>query len=267
MGAYFAEGDRLSMAEVLKAFHFFFLSHDGGLVYEYFNDSFHHAFVTPLRNYFEAKGGIVRLNSPVRKIEDAEAGLLVDGEHFQQAIIACDVTGLRSIMESTTLAALRKELSHVKPSQRYCSFRVWMNKQAGDSLPEFFVTQKKVMLDAICLCHRVDSSRKWAAETGGGVYELHSYCVPDRVSGEEEAREILLDELLHYLPELKEAEVIDSYIQLNENFAAFHCGMHNVRPSTRSSHERIKLAWGLGQTALSCHALGGCDNFGDACCQ
>ena len=74
--AFFAEGDRMSMAEVIKSFHFYFLSHDEGLLYEYLNDSYHHAFVTPLRTYFEDHGGTVRLGTPVNEMKDGDLSLI-----------------------------------------------------------------------------------------------------------------------------------------------------------------------------------------------
>ena len=37
----------MSMAEVIKSFHFYFLSHDEGLFYEYLDDGYHHSLITP----------------------------------------------------------------------------------------------------------------------------------------------------------------------------------------------------------------------------
>lgn len=246
--AFFAEGDRMSMAEVIKSFHFYFLSHDEGLLYEYLNDSYHHAFVTPLRTYFEDHGGTVRLGTPVNEMKDGDRGIVVNGEAFDQAILACDVNGVRSIVEQseslmTQTPALKTQLAPLKASQRYCVLRLWMNERHGDDLPVFIITEKNPMLDSITFCHRAEKDcESWSQATGGGVYELHCYAVPDSVQDEKEAKELFMKELLHYIPALESAGEIDSYIQLNGNFSAFHRGMYKTRPTTRSAHERIKLA-------------------------
>ena len=47
--AFFAEDDKLSLAELLKSFHFYYLSHDGGLIYDYPDRDYEPAFLAPMR--------------------------------------------------------------------------------------------------------------------------------------------------------------------------------------------------------------------------
>ena len=246
--AFFADGDRMSMAEVIKSFHFYFLSHDHGLLYEYLDDSYHHAFITPLRSHLESHGGTIHLNQGIEAIEPEGEQLRIDGSVFDQVILACDVKGVEQILRAsealtTAFPGVATELSPLKASQRYCVLRVWMDRRVGDELPVFVITEKNPMLDSITFCHRAEKDcTEWAERTNGGIYELHCYAVPDDIADEKEARETLLREMMHFLPELKEAKVVDSYLQLNGNFSAFHVGMHGSRPTTRSIHPRLKYA-------------------------
>jgi glycosyltransferase involved in cell wall biosynthesis len=46
--AFFADPERMSMAELIKSFHFYYLSHDGGLLYDYPTDDFEPALLARL---------------------------------------------------------------------------------------------------------------------------------------------------------------------------------------------------------------------------
>ena len=51
-----------------------------------------------------------------------------------------------------------------------------------------------------------------------------------------------MKEFFHYFPEISSDDIVDTYIQLNRNFSAFHVGQHSTRPGTTSAHPRIKYA-------------------------
>jgi isorenieratene synthase len=63
--AFFAQKDRLSMAELVKSFHFFYLSHDHGLLYDYPMGHYANVVVAPLAKHLEALGVQVQLSRPV----------------------------------------------------------------------------------------------------------------------------------------------------------------------------------------------------------
>lgn len=246
--AFFAEGDKLSMAEVLKSFHFYFLSHDLGLLYEYMDDGYHHSFITPLRTYFESLGGRVLLNTPVKELQESAEKISIDGTPFDHVVLSTDIPGVKSILEasqefSSANPEVVEALRSLKVSQRYSVLRIWANIQVGDSLPVFVITEKHTLLDSITFCHRAEKDcEAWADETGGGVYELHCYAVPESVQDEAHAERLFLEELHHYLPEFKDAQIVDTVMQLNRNFSAFHTGMSASRPMTRTPNPRLKLA-------------------------
>ncbi len=66
---------------------------------------------------------------------------------------------------------------------------------------------------------------------GGGIFELHSYSLPDDLRDEQEIRRALLDEFYIYFPELKGLRIVHEYFQHRDDFPAFHTGQHALRPS------------------------------------
>ena len=247
--AFFAEGDRMSMAEVIKSFHFYFLSHDEGLLYEYLDNGYHHSLITPLRSYLEQRGVQFHLNTPIESLVpgETEETVEVNGSVYSYCVLASDVTGVRSIVDGSERLleehpGVREELAHVQASQRYCVIRIWANVRVGEELPVFIITEKAPMLDSVTFCHRAEKDcENWAGESRA-IYELHCYAVPDTISDEAEAEETLLREFFHYFPEVKREDIVDTYIQLNRNFSAFHVGQYSNRPTTTSSYPRIKYA-------------------------
>ena len=53
--AFFAEPQYISMAELIKSFHFYFLSNDKGLIYDVLNDDFQSTLLTPAKRFIEEK--------------------------------------------------------------------------------------------------------------------------------------------------------------------------------------------------------------------
>ena len=73
-------------------------------------------------------------------------------------------------------------------------------------------------------------SREWSEKNGGGIYELHSYILPDGLTDEEAVKKQLLKELYHFFPELEGMTIVHEYLQLRNDFTAYHTGLHADRP-------------------------------------
>lgn len=230
--AFFASSDRLSMAELVKAFHFYYLSHDGGLVYDFPTDDYGPWLLEPVERKLGVLGVEVRLGDAVSRLERAEGGFLVDGRPFDRVVLAADAASSARLMQNSVgfpdeAVSL---VSDVKAGQRYAVWRIWIDKDLRPGLPVFVITEKIRALDSVTAFHRFeDSTRKDVREHGGFVLELHSYAVPDELP-DADVRAALLEDLVHYFPELAGVTVLHESFQLRADFTAFHLGQFARRP-------------------------------------
>lgn len=231
--AFFADEEKLSMAELVKGFHTYYLGHDGGLVYDHPVHDYEASLLQPIRADLAGKGVALRLSTPVNSLERVEGGFLVNGERFEKVVLAADVVGVRSVLESGKhLEGLDPRLLALEPGQRYAVLRVWLDQAARTTLPVFVITDRYRLLDAITFSDRTESeSAAWVRRNGGSVVELHCYAVPDALCAEE-VRAQLMEDLLKFLPELQSAQVKHEHFQLRRDFNASHLGKHEQRPGT-----------------------------------
>lgn len=245
--AFFAEGDRLSVAALVRAFHFYYLSNDAGLLYEYLDDDYETAFAAPFRRWLEARGATLLNDAPVEAVTPVGSRWEVRGDVYDQVILACDVKGARAIVASSP--ALREahpdfaaKLSRQKNGQRYAVLRLWLDRDVGADLPVFAITDRQRLLDAVTFTHRVvPAAKEWAARRGGGVYELHSYAVPDGLA-DHEIRGAMVQELEHFLPALRGATSLGEHLHVRDDFAAYHVNLHADRATVDTGVPGLHLA-------------------------
>ena len=234
--AFFSPGHRISAAELIKSFHFFYLSHDRGLLYDYFTRNYREALIEPVRSRLSAAGVQVELGVPVETLTGRDGRFVVNGREFDYVVLAADTVGVRRLAEGSawlreSAPELHRQLTRLRSSPGYAVLRIWLDKRAGERWPVFVVTEKRQVLDAVTFYHRFDAdARDWAGRTGGGVYELHCYALPPELSTEAEVRGALLQDLHHYLPELRGARVLYEHLQLRRDFTAFDCNLYHERP-------------------------------------
>ena len=253
--AFFAQEDRVSMAELVKSFHFYYLSHDHGLAYDHLRGSAADVLVAPLRRELDRSGVRVRTRAPVRSIDAGDDVLSIDGERFDHVVLATDIEAARRILAgspelSSRCPALASRIAALRAGQRYAVMRVWLDRHDSEELPVFVITERIGLLDAIAYVDRTDASIR-AHE--GSVLELHCYAVPDHVDSDAAIRNALVDELRVHRPRLADARVIRHHLQVRADFTAFHTGLARHRPSTRTEHPGLVLAgdW----VALPCPAM------------
>jgi isorenieratene synthase len=246
--SFFAENHLMSMGEMIKSFHYYYLSNDLGLLYDYLDDDFDATFLQPARRYLEAQGVEVRLGRRVRRLERKHGRFLVGQGRFDYVVLATDVRAARELAESSPFIRGESPEAHhrlavLKPSQRYAVLRLWLDRPQQQDLPCFLSTDRARLLDSITFYHQAEAtSRKWAQDTGGGVFELHCYAVPDDIAAEGAVRDQLIEELHRYLPELARAKILHEHLQVRDDFTAFHTGLHRHRPQTLSGVEGLLLA-------------------------
>lgn len=244
--AFFADEDKLSLAELVKCFHFYYLSQDGGLVYDYPTADYEPALLAPLRAELLAAGAQLRLDTPVEALEARQSGWAVNGEAFSQVVLATDVVGARAIMtgpKGPTLPALRQSFEQLVPGQRYAVLRLWTDRDVRPDVPVFVITDKFRVLDAVATYHRLEEeSAAYVKAHGGAVLELHCYAVPEDLGGEAEVRAAFLEELVRFFPELTGLTIHAEHLQLKRNFTAFHVGMDALRPTVDSGAPGLYFA-------------------------
>jgi isorenieratene synthase len=246
--AFFAPGDRLSVAELMKSFHFFYLSNDCGLLYDYLTCNYKEAFLDPVHRLLSANGVSVELGTLIERCSRRGEAFIVNGREFHYLVLAADVTGVKRIANNSTwlreyAPELHRQLTHLEASLGYAVLRLWLDKRVGDDLPVFVTTEKQKVLDSITFYHQFDrEARKWSEKTRGGVYELHCYAVPPELAAEAEVRNAFLEELYYYLPELAGARIVYEHLQLKRDFTAFHCNLYHDRPWYETSVGNLYLA-------------------------
>jgi len=232
--AFFATADRLSMAELVKAFHFYYLSHDGGLIYDFPTDDYEPWLLEPLQRALTAAGVEIRLNRPISGIERTDAGFVVDGETFARAILATDAASASAIIGGSQglPPETTSSLGSLRGGQRYAVWRIWIDRDLRPGLPIFVITEKLRLLDSVTAYHRFERSvQADVVQHGGYVLELHSYAVPDEFP-DDGVRPALLEDLLEYFPELAGLTIAHEVFQLRADFTAFHVGQFAERPAT-----------------------------------
>lgn len=242
--AFFADEQRISMAELVAAFHFYYLGHDRGLLYDWLEGAYDEALIDPIAHVLTERGVEIRRGRGVERIASDGRGLTVDGEQFDRVVLAADVAAARAIIErsdSLRGTELARSMAHMHAGQRYVVMRLWCRRRFGDELPLFVVTERRRLLDAIAFVHRSDPrAHDWASERRGSVIELHCYAVPDEIASDDLA-ELLLAEAEHFLPGLRQS-VAHRHLQVRADFTALHVGMRAHRPGVVTDVPGLLLA-------------------------
>lgn len=241
--AFFADEDRVSMAELVRSFHFYYLSHDCGLVYDYLDGSYDEALVDPIARCLADRGVRLHLRRSVGELCPVVGGIEVDGERYDHVVLATDAAACaRLLAASPALGPAATPSPSLRAGQRYAVMRLWFDRALGAELPPFVITERVAVLDAIAFVERTDPrARAWRSSHGGSVLELHCYAVPDDL-GDDAVAGALRDELCRFVPECVGAQVVHEHLQIRDDFTALHVGMRRDRPTTDSGIERLWFA-------------------------
>ena len=245
--AFFAEPRYMSMAEMIKSFHAYFLSNDLGLLYDVLDDDFDETLWNPVRQYAQRYRVGIALGAPVRSFSKEGHGFVINGERFDYAIIAADVKGTKGIIGHSDYfkhehPAFFNQLTALKQSQRYAVLRVWIDKDIRPDVPFFVFTDALQILDSVTVYHRMEkTSRAWVQKNGGGIFEFHSYALPDDFP-EKDVRNQFLKECEAYFPELKGCTVRYEHLQIRDDFTAFHTDLYKGRPGVKTEVDNLFLA-------------------------
>lgn len=246
--AFFSEPHKMSMAELIKGFHFYFLSNEDGLLYDVLNDDFSETFEKPWRAFLEKHGVNIRLNTPVESINKKPDGFYINQQEFDYCVVCTDVKHIKPLIHNSPslqqYSSFKNSIDQLGQSDRYAVWRIWTDafeKETG--LPFFIFTDRLECLDSITLYHKMEkTSARWSEQHKGGIFELHSYALPSHLDTEEKIKNQMLKEWHHFMPELKDARIIHSYFQHKQDFAAFHVGLRENRPQVKTEINGLYLA-------------------------
>ncbi|MGH1346972.1 MAG: lycopene cyclase domain-containing protein [Nannocystales bacterium] len=245
--AFFSDDDRLSTAELIKSFHFYYLSHDHGLGYDFVDGNYTSGLVDPIAAHCEAHGVEFRTETPVEQLEREGERWQVNGEVFDAVVLAADVGAAGAILRASEsvcadASSLVSRFDHVRAGQRYAVLRLWVKHPAPEDLPVFVSTERRGAIDAAAFIDRIDpEAAAWSREHGGSVVELHCYSVPDDMA-DDEVRDSLVAGMQHFFPCYAGASIEHEHLQLRRDFTAFHVGMGAHRPEVETELPGLLLA-------------------------
>jgi carotenoid phi-ring synthase / carotenoid chi-ring synthase len=269
--AFFAPPDKLSTAELMKSFHFFYLSHNHGLLYDYFDTDYQEALIQPATRYLNQHNVAINLNCRVEETRRENDKFIVESEAFDYLILATDVVGTKNICANspwirTSSEKTYSELMSLKASGGYAVYRIWLDKRTGDELPVFIITEKHDVLDSVTFYHQFDrSAAEWAQGSDGGVYELHCYALPSGALSENDVKAAFLAEFHFYFPELRDAKIIYDHLQLRQDFTAFYTNLNKSRPQFTTAISNLYLAGDWVKTGIPAMLMEGAFTSGILC--
>lgn len=242
---FFAEAEQMSMAELAKSFHGYFLSHDGGLLYDHPTDDHGRQIWTPIRSWLEKLGVDVRLGHRVASVRRAGTDRWqVDDIVVDDVVLSPELKGLAAILAASpdvvaATGSLQERVLQLQPRNRYAVLRLWLDRDLKRPLPSFTSTDRIRALDSITTCHR---NQAVFASTTGSVIELHCYCLPRDLTDPKAIRDALVADMHHYLPELRHARIEREVAYVKDDFTPYFVGMDALRPRSRTEAPGIWLA-------------------------
>lgn len=246
--AFFAEPEDMSMAELIKSFHFYFLSNEDGLLYDVLDSDFQNSFLVYVEDFLKKHDAQIHLSSPVTQLAKTETGFSVNGTAFDYCVLCTDVKHTKRLIAQATgfekYARTLSQLTSLKQSGRYAVLRLWTDRfEADKTLPFFIFTDRLKCLDSVTLYHKMEKeSAEWSKENKGGIFELHSYAVPKDLVSDAEVKQHLMDELYHYFPELQGMKILHEYFQHRDDFPGFHTNQYANRPEVKTDVPGFYLA-------------------------
>ncbi|MBT8387196.1 MAG: FAD-dependent oxidoreductase, partial [Ignavibacteria bacterium] len=245
--AFFAEPQYISMAELIKSFHFYFLSNDHGLIYDVLDDDFEKTLWEPAKKYLDIHSAEIKLSTPINSIIKNENKFILNEEPFDYLIMASDIKGTKKIIANSDYIKSNhhefySQINQQKQSQRYAVLRIWIDKDVRTDVPFFIFTDALKILDSVTVYHRMEkTSQDWVKQNNGGIFELHSYALPDDFP-EEEVKEQLLEEFESYFSEIKNYKIKYEYLQIRDDFTAFHTNLFSNRPGYKTEIDNFYFA-------------------------
>ncbi len=254
--SFFNPEENMSAADMLMMFHFYFMANPEGLVFDVLDDEFEASLWRPFRDYLEGLGARFRLGAEVMSVQPSEGGgwsAEVRGngpeggatEAADLLVLAVTVPGLQQIVEASPALgdpAWRADVAELSLTLPFAVWRLWLDRPVNPDRVPFVGTAGYPLLDNISIYETFEEeSRRWAADAGGSVVELHAYAVPEGTS-EEELRAAMLAGLHDLYPETRDARALHEHFRVDRDCPAFPPGGQVRRPGVVTPAAGMALA-------------------------
>lgn len=251
--SFFNPEERLSAAELLMMFHFYFTGNPEGLVFDVLDKPFGSALWSPMTEKLASLGVTLRLGTRAKRVVQlprqryaVEAEAEGQGERHESdwLVLALNVPALKQVLAASTLAApsLQHAVARLEVTRPFVVWRMWLDRKASAQRAPFAGTTELGALDNISLFERFeDESRAWSERSGGSVLELHAYAV-DEGFDEATLRRELWDATCSVYPELRGARVLDECWFARQDCPSFAPGSYANRPTVATQLPGLTLA-------------------------
>lgn len=249
--SFFNPEDRMSAAELLMMFHFYFMGNPEGLIFDVLVEPFSDALWKPFGRYLTERGVMVKTRSEATAIEPGARGswkvslkghktkLVADG-----VVLALTVPALQKVISSSNNIDLRLQqaVEGLDITLPFAVWRMWLDKPVRVGRHPFVGTAGLGIIDNISVYELFEGeSRRWAMRTGGSVVEVHAYAVPQNYS-EAQVKKELKSRLHELYPETKSARILDERFLFKQDCPAFKPGFSATRPEVKTVMEGLMLA-------------------------
>ena len=256
--SFFNPEERMSAAELLMMFHFYFLGNPEGLVFDVLREPFRTALFRPLGQCLEGLGARVVPGRSATRVDVSAGGggrggarrfrvELDDGRALDAdgVVLALSVPGLRAVVGASPglgEVAFRRSVERLSVTLPFVVLRLWLDRPCAAGRAPFAGTTGRGPLDNISLYHLFEGeSERWARRTGGAVVELHAYAVPRPVD-EEAVCAALIEGLHAFYPETRTARILERRVLVREDCPAFETGSFEDRPGVESAGSGLGVA-------------------------
>lgn len=255
--SFFNPESRLSAAELLMNFHFYFTGNAQGLIFDVARKPLQEAFWRPFEAWLRDRGVQVITGSAVTEVQRTESGrlrVLHSGEPVEadDMVLALDVSALQRLVKSSASLRALDSVQRLELTLPFAVLRLWLDRPLRADRAAFAGTTGIGLLDNISCYERFqDESARWAAQHGGSVVELHAYAVPEHMN-ERAIREDLIAGMHAFYPETEHAQVRDECFLLRQDCPAFPPGTAGLRPTPQTALADVALAGDFVSLPLPC---------------
>jgi isorenieratene synthase len=248
--SFFNPEARMSAAELLMMFHFYFTGNPEGLVFDVARSPFSKSIWEPFSRYLDGLGATLKMGeraSRILRIPNGRWAVVSDQSVIEAdgVVLAVTVPALQEIVNASPDLddrGWRASVGTLALTRTFVVWRLWLDRPAAEGRAPFVGTTGVGELDNISLYHLFeDESRAWVGRHGGAVVELHAYAV-DKNYDEQTVRQGLLEALHVFYPETKGARILEERFLSAQDCPAFAPGSYADRPSVDTPFPGLTLA-------------------------
>jgi isorenieratene synthase len=251
--SFFNDERRMSAAEMIMMFHYYFLGNPEGLLFDAPDDDYGACIWEPLAMRLQGHGADIRVGTPATHVEPAQpAGrwrvVLAGGGSVvaDHVVLATDAATTRTLVErSPALGAvsprLAVQVATLRTADPYVVGRFWTDRAVAPRRAAFNGVARAGALDCVAVYSRLErDARRWADRTGGTVLELHAY--RRQYADPAMVAELMLGELATLWPETRGMHVVDSDVRVGTDASAYDVGSDRTRPGVVTDAPGVTLA-------------------------